>query len=130
MAVPIIGPLISLVTTLGGSWLKRKEIQAEGKVMIEQKKLDNLAAKDASEAEWDLAQANASANSWKDEWLTILVSIPMILAFINDETRRIVTEGFEALTGMPEWYQYAIGIVFAASFGIKKAGDIIGKWRK
>jgi hypothetical protein len=33
------------------------------------------------ELEWNQTMAEASANSWKDEWLTILVSIPLILAF-------------------------------------------------
>ena len=129
MAIPIIGGIIDLVTTLGGSWLERKKIKAQGKIRIEQAKVDAALKRGQAEDQWDVEMAKASSNSWKDEWLTILVSIPLIMAFINDETRRIVTEGFEALTGMPPWYQYAIGIVFAASFGIKKASDIIGKWK-
>ena len=61
--------------------------------------------------------ANASANSWKDEYLTILVSIPLILAFVGYED--VVMRGFVALEAMPDFYKTAVGVVFAASFGVK-----------
>ena len=38
--------------------------------------------KATGEIDWDLEMAKGSQSSWKDEWLTILFSIPLILAFI------------------------------------------------
>jgi len=112
MWVALISPLVELAS----GWLKgRKEIQ-QATIQREVQVLQN-------EANWDSIQAEASKASWKDEWLTILVSIPMILAFIpgmKDE----VMNGFSVLASCPEWYQYLIGVVFAASFGIKKVTDI------
>ncbi|MNL57608.1 hypothetical protein D3C87_1811830 [compost metagenome] len=108
----VITPLVELL----GGWLQgRKEIQ-QAAIQKEVQVLQN-------EANWDTVQAEASKASWKDEWLTILVSIPMIMAFIpgmKDE----VMNGFSVLASCPEWYQYLIGVVFAASFGIKKVTDI------
>lgn len=96
---------------LGKQWVEGKQKIAEALVERETKALTN-------EADWDKVQAEAGKNSWKDEWLTLLVSIPMIMAFIPG-AEEYVLRGFAALESMPEWYQYLVGVVFAASFGIK-----------
>ena len=71
--------------------------------------------------------ANASANSWKDEWLTILFSIPLILAFCGDWGRQIVADGFLALEVMPSYYQYTLGVIVSASFGVRAATKFFKK---
>jgi len=65
-------------------------------------------------------------SSWKDEWLTILFSIPLILAFIPG-MEDIVRNGFQQLEQMPEWYQYSLGVIVAASFGVRSATKFFGK---
>ena len=49
------------------------------------------------EIDWDLAAIQATQNSWKDEWITLLFSIPLILAFCGDWGNNIVQAGFAAL---------------------------------
>jgi hypothetical protein len=71
--------------------------------------------------------ADASASSWKDEWLTIIFSVPLVLSFCGDWGRKIVADGFEALATMPEWYQYTLGVIVAASFGVRSATKFFGK---
>ena len=73
------------------------------------------------EIDWDLKMADASANSWKDEWLTILFSVPLILAFCGDWGRQIVEDGFVALQALPEYYRYTWGIIVSASLGTRAA---------
>ena len=46
-----------------------------------------------------------------------IVSIPLILAFVGYED--VVMRGFVALEAMPDFYKTAVGVVFAASFGVK-----------
>lgn len=109
----------SLLAPLGGivsTWLEGKQKIQEATIAKEVTQLTN-------EANWDVIQAEASKSSWKDEWLTILVSIPMIMSFIPG-MKETVENGFSVLASCPEWYQYLIGVVFAASFGIKKVTDI------
>ena len=114
--------LIKPLADLAGGWLQgRKEIQ-QATIQKEVTQLQN-------EASWDSIQAEASKSSWKDEWLTILVSIPMIMSFIPG-MKETVMNGFAVLASCPEWYQYLIGVVFAASFGIKKVTDIFAKRTK
>ena len=79
-----------------------------------------------AEIDWDLEAIKGSASSWKDEWLTILFSIPLILAFIPG-MEEVVANGFAQLQAMPEWYQYSLGVIVAASFGVRSATKFFGK---
>jgi len=114
----LFGPLGSIVTT----WL-------EGKQKIQEASINQQVQQMNNDANWDNIQAEASKSSWKDEWLTILISIPMILSFIPGMEDN-VQSGFNILSNCPEWYQYLIGVVFAASFGIKKVTDIFAAKRR
>jgi hypothetical protein len=79
-----------------------------------------------AEIDWDLEAIKGSASSWKDEWLVILFSVPLILAFIPG-MEGVVANGFEQLEAMPQWYQYSLGVIVAASFGIRSATKFFGK---
>ena len=93
--------------------------KAEAEAIVMQKKA-------TGEIDWDLEMAKGSQSSWKDEWLTILFSIPLILAFIPG-MEEVVANGFAQLNAMPEWYQYSLGVIVAASFGVRSATKFFGK---
>ena len=40
--------------------------------------------------------------------------------------RKTVADGFDALESMPEWYQYTLGVIVAASFGVRSATKFFG----
>ena len=82
--------------------------------------------KATGELDWDLEMAKGSKSSWKDEWLTILFSIPLILAFVPG-MEEVVANGFAQLQAMPTWYQYSLGVIVAASFGVRSATRLFGK---
>jgi hypothetical protein len=125
MLQALISPLVNLVGTAIGGHLDKKKAQAEFQV-------ENIRAQTAirqkvvsGELEWNQAMAEASSESYKDEWLTILVSIPLILAFTGHTA--IVEDGFAALEAMPSFYQTAVGVVFAASFGVQQLTKMFKK---
>jgi hypothetical protein len=109
----LIGPISNLV----GGWLKNK---AEEKQALHERKLETI----KHEANWDTIQAQNAGSSWKDEWLTLLVSIPLIGAFIPDFVP-VIRDGFQVLETMPDYYKAMLGAVFAASFGIRA----MSKWK-
>ena len=76
--------------------------------------------KATGELDWDITMAEGSKHSWKDEWLVILFSVPLILAFIPG-MEGVVERGFAQLQQMPDWYQYSLGVIVAASFGVRSA---------
>lgn len=115
MLTAVFSPLGQVVST----WIEGRNKVQEAKIEREVKALTH-------EANWDIVQAEASKDSWKDEWLTILISIPMVLAFVPGMSEYL-RQGFNVLEDCPDWYQYLVGVVFAASFGIKKVTDIFAR---
>ena len=122
--------LIGPITDLAGTWLngkvEEKKAQAQTKVAKAQAEAIVMQKKATGEIDWDLEMAKGSASSWKDEWLTILFSIPLILAFVPG-MEDVVANGFARLNEMPEWYQYSLGVIVAASFGVRSATKFFGK---
>jgi hypothetical protein len=98
---------------------KQKLVKIEAETSIMEKKI-------AGEIDWDKEAISGSKESWKDEYLTILFSIPLLLCFIPF-TVEYVERGFEALSLTPDWYRYTLGIIVSASFGIKGATKMFGK---
>ncbi len=127
----MIQAILPIVGDLAGSWLKGK---AEEKAAVAKTRIAKAEAEAAimkvaatSEASWEKVMAKGSVNSWKDEWLTVLFSIPLILAFCGDWGREIVSNGFAALEAMPDYYQYTLGVIVSASFAVRSATKFFGK---
>lgn len=127
MLTALIGP----ITQIAGTWLEGKveKTKAETGAKVAKAKAEAtiMEKKATGEIDWDLAMAEGSKHSWKDEWITVLFSVPLILAFCGDWGREIVQEGFTALQAMPEWYQYSLGLIVAASLGMRGATKMFGK---
>ena len=126
MWTALIGP----IANIAGSWMDGKVEQTKAKANANVAKAKAEAAimekKATGEIDWDIEMARGSTSSWKDEWLTILFSIPLILAFIPG-MEEVVANGFAQLQAMPEWYQYSLGLIVAASLGMRSATKFFGK---
>ena len=121
----LLTPLFGLASTFVQGKVEQSKVKQEAK-LVEVKADAEIKRKVANgEMEWNNTMAKASASSWKDEWLTILVSIPLILAFTGNED--VVMRGLTALEAMPDFYKTAVGIVFAASFGVQSLTKMMKK---
>ena len=122
--------LIGPISQLAGTWLEGKveKTKAETGAQVAKAKAEAviMEKKATGEIDWDLEAIKGSQNSWKDEWLVILFSVPLILAFIPG-MEGVVANGFEQLKAMPQWYQYSLGVIVAASFGVRSATKFFGK---
>ena len=122
--------LIGPIANLAGTWLEgkveTKKAETGAKVAKARAEAVIMEKKATGEIDWDLEMAKGSQSSWKDEWLTILFSIPLILAFIPG-MEEVVSNGFAQLQAMPQWYQYSLGVIVAASFGVRSATKFFGK---
>lgn len=130
--------ILRTVLGLGGDWLKGKQrlkevrVESEAKVLVaraeaEVRRLDR--AQDA-EINWDHSAVSQMNGSWKDEYLTLLLSAPMILAFLGPWGRQAAEDGFAAIATAPEWYKVAFMASIAASFGIRALVDRFGLGRR
>lgn len=74
--------------------------------------------------DWEITQAKGSVNSLKDEYWTIIFSIPLILCFIPSMTE-YVDAGFKVIAGTPDWYKTCVLTLVGASVGVRKLTNII-----
>ena len=127
MLTALIGPIAALARTWLSGQVEEKKAQSATKVAKAQAEAIVMQKKATGEIDWDLEMAKGSQTSWKDEWLTILFSIPLVLVFLGDTGRQVVADGFAALETMPDWYQYTLGVIVAASFGVRSATKFFGR---
>ena len=122
----LIGPITQLASTCLEGTVETKKAKTLAKVATSKAEAAIMEKKATGEIDWDLAAVKGSQNSWKDEWLVILFSVPLILAFIPG-MEDVVSHGFQQLEQMPQWYQYSLGVIVAASFGVRSATKFFGK---
>ena len=119
----MFGQLIGPLTNLVGGYFKNKSEEKQAKHQAKMSVIQN-------DADWESKMADASATSWKDEFWTIVLSVPVFMvgyAIALDDTDVIERTklGFEALSGLPEWYQYLLFIAISSSFGIRGVGKLM-----
>ncbi len=119
----VAGQLLGLGGSMASGWIEKKKIQAQADVDIKKAQVDSnirLAENgQMADINWDAQSMKNAQNSWKDEYWTIVISIPMILCFVPSMAP-YVKQGFDALSGTPAWYQGAVVTAIAAAFGMKK----------
>ena len=116
----LIGPAMDLAK----DFVKGK---AEEKKAIQERKIQAI----QNDSDWEAKMADATKNSWKDEWFSLILSAPLIAVAYSvamDDSQIIarMNEAFAALNALPEWYQYLLFIAVTASFGVKGADKLMG----
>lgn len=95
---------------------QRELAKLEGKIAYEEAKIRRAENSEGRDHEWELESIRNSG--WKDEWVLILLSVPLVLVFIP-ATQSTVMVGFETLQQTPEWYRWLTMSIFAAIYGIR-----------
>jgi len=125
----MINVLIQSLAGIAGDavsgYMDTKKAKAKQKLMKIEAETSLMEQQIKGEIEWDVEAVKNSGDSWKDEYLTILFSIPLLLCFLPF-TVEYVERGFAALAMTPDWYKYTLGIIVSASFGIKGATKMFG----
>lgn len=90
---------------------------------IQVQRLVNIEAGRISEVEWNLKsmdQGGARAN-----WITFLISMPLVLIFGPDALQQQIADGFVELDKLPGWYTSAVGLMIGSAFGYQKYTDFV-----
>lgn len=114
---------IKPVADLAGGYLKNKAEQSKAVHEAKMKVIQN-------DGDWENKAIDASANSWKDEFWTLVLSVPIFMIgysiVVGDPEIVVRVEaGFAALSNLPEWYQYLLFIAISSSFGIKGVSKLM-----
>jgi|TARA_R110000765_G_scaffold394756_3_gene488343 hypothetical protein len=116
--IPFLGPIVSGIFGIGKQYLSNKAEKSKAKH-------DQELAVIRGDQNWDEIQARNSGESWKDEYLTVIITAPfiaMFLAAVLDKREMVerIGEAFIILQSeVPEQYWTLLIIAFSASFGIK-----------
>ena len=106
-----------------GYYKQKKQLEQEveleklrGKAEYERTKTQRASESEGRDHEWEIESIKNSG--WKDEWVLILLSIPLIMVFVP-QAQVYVLDGFLTLEQTPQWYQWLILAVFTAIYGIR-----------
>jgi hypothetical protein len=88
----------------------------EMKRAIELKKLEIIQTKETADIEWEKIMAEASKDSWKDEFWTVIFGFILLVPIYDPQ---IAISVFTAFDKAPEWFQYSFMVAVGASFGVK-----------
>lgn len=124
MWATILSALLSkAIPSAAEFFLKREQLRQEreieklrGKVEFEKMKTQRFAESLSADNIWEIESIKNSG--WKDEWVLILLSIPLVLVFVPF-ARPYVMEGFAVLEMTPDWYRWLILMIFTAIYGIR-----------
>ena len=128
----MIWNIVGQVIGTGFKVMQTRSQTKQIKAMAEQKHYEKMMQ---GEIQYEVAKQNAMYNSWRDEWFTVLLSLPLIIVFgsiFMDKPEWItkLKEGFETLNQLPDWYIYALLAAIASSFGMKVTDLAIKKFKK
>ena len=117
----LIGPLAELAS----KWMSKKAEKAQAKHERE-------IAVIRGEIDADIESASDMRHSYKDEYLVILLTLPVIIVFyaaIAGDANMIgqIKGAFAVMTELPEWYTWALLGAVASSFGIRTFEKFGGK---
>jgi len=125
--VGIVEDIFATQRATAAAKIELEKVKVESTARIAEARVQaaiNLAANaQAHEFDWEKIMAQNSDRSWKDEYVLILFSIPLVMAFIP-QLQPYVSQGFEALEIAPDWYLQIVLAGAAVSYGIRKLVDI------
>lgn len=125
--VPGGGVLATVAEGLIGTFTEKQKLkQEEAKWDAQEKRSLHMLREKRMEqghaAEVMYHKVHDPRGSWKDEYWTIILSIPAVFAFVPGAEEWIMN-GFEVLDEMPAWYQAALAVAIAAAFATKKYAE-------
>ena len=124
--INFLNPIIGLASEVVSGVIDTRKAKAKQKLVKIEAETEIVKQQIKGEIDWDVEAIKGSKGSWKDEYLTLLFSIPLLLCFLPF-TVEYVERGFAALAMTPDWYKYTLGVIVSASFGIKGATKFFGK---
>ena len=132
IAKAVIGSIFGSGMDMLKDWLEKKhtldQIRAESAAAIEKARAEAEVKRLTADIDWEAEMARQAGSSYKDEFWTIILALPLILIFIPATQGYIIT-GFDALKSVPDWYLMAVGTAIAAAFGVKQIINGITTWR-
>lgn len=127
----MISVITSLVAPVANYFTSRNEIKAKAdvaKAAVAKAKADGETQHTLNIDEWEALSKQAEGGTWKDEYITIVITSPFVLLFVasmvsafTGDVRYIdsVSAGIASLQSLGIDLGYLMGVVVLAAVGIK-----------
>jgi len=112
----IAAPILDYLKTRSETKSKERIRKEELRDAMHERQTSLLRQGLAADATWEMEQIKNS--EWKDEYVLIILSIPLVGCFIPHIASYILA-GFAILDQTPSWYQWMIMAIFTAIYGIR-----------
>ena len=128
--LPIIGTVISGIT---GFFTKKQELKGavqSAKAKLEIAKVNGEQTIQMTDAEWESLSVQTQQGSWKDEYVTLIITAPFLLIILGSlcsalgfESGPLILQGaldgIQHLTALGMDYGFLINSVVLAAIGLK-----------
>jgi hypothetical protein len=117
--------ILTALASLGSKWFENKSRRDEAK---HERELQII----RGERSADQASSEGMSTTLKDEYLTIILTTPLIVIFYSavwgdPEMIDQVIKAFHAMSQLPDWFQWSFMGCVAATFGIRSIKSFGGQ---
>jgi hypothetical protein len=124
-----------LLSTVAKGVVDVVKTKTETKKLLAEAEQTHIRKMAEGEIEYAIQAQKSMGDSWRDEWFTVILSIPLLIVFVSifaDKPDWILKlkEGFITLDELPDWYIWALMAAIASSFGLKVTDLAIKKFKK
>ena len=98
----LIGPVFSAIGNIAKGYFEHKMAKVEANRQVELAEIS--------------AQVETQQGSWKDEWVTVVFTVPLVLGMFGWTAP--IEKLFAIMALAPGWYQTVISIIVTGSFGM------------
>jgi hypothetical protein len=125
----------SLLGTVAKGAVDVIKTRTETKKLMAEAEQTHIRKMAEGEIEYAIASQQNMQSSWRDEWFTVILSVPLLIVFGaiffgKYEWIDKLKEGFQTLDSLPDWYIWALMAAIASSFGLKVTDLAIKKFKK
>lgn len=125
----------SLLGTVAKGAVDVIKTKTETKKLMAEAEQTHIRKMAEGDIEYAIATQKNMQNSWRDEWFTVILSLPLLIVFGaiffgKPEWIDKLQEGFSTLSNLPDWYIWALMASIASSFGLKISDIAIKKFKK
>ena len=121
----LIGPIASLAGSFVEGQVSKQKAKATLAQTEAEAKAEIMKTAATHDSKWELIMAQSTQSSIRDEIVTVIVLIPVVLVFVPG-MEDVVKAGFDRLNELPEWYQGLVYVTCLAGLGLKG----VDKFRK
>jgi len=131
MLASVVSVLSQAISPVMGYFEKKEQRKTTEKGIagkIAMKKDDNAAQVDFNNQEWEIISKRGEPDSWKDEWVTIVITMPLVFHYLSVffgvllNRPEIIEASSAALVSFKDLvgdYGLLLTIVICAALGIK-----------